>query len=583
MATRKIETELALSGEKEFNDQLKAANSNLKTLRSDMSVLTDEFKDNADSSEALQKKQAILKEQLAQQKEVVSALTARHKKAVEAYGENSAATDKYKQDLNAATIKLHSFERELQKNEQALSDSESAAEDAEKSVKDYGKAIEQAADEADKAEHSFEGVGSSIGAIGVAAGKGLLALGGLALGGFAVMGKAALDAAEAGNPAFKGLNKNIEGLKEASAGAQAAVGSVLLPMLNSLSTDGAKLLNDFSSEMEAAAGDTEKQGAIMGDYIAKGVGLIKERLPEMMELGGALISGLGAGLIDAAPDLVEAAFPLLDELIYGIEEAAPELGPIALNLVLQLVSNLMDHSPRLLVTGINLLTEMITGLAKAAPNLVPAALEVVSALVVALLSNAPQLITAGLQLMLGLLNGVLNGLPDFIHEIPFMIHVIVQAFKDALPEMLSVGKDLIRGLWQGATDMKEWLFNRVKSLGTDLVKHIKSVFGIHSPSKVMADEVGKPNAQGIGVGFVREMKKQQEIMADAIPTRFDTDNLLYIDDYRHVGGSHRIGRGKTSQGGTGSVINMYFQPKQLTEGDMRMACRIINEELGEAM
>ena len=38
MATRKIGAEIALGGEREFNDAMKAINSNLKTLRTDMAA-----------------------------------------------------------------------------------------------------------------------------------------------------------------------------------------------------------------------------------------------------------------------------------------------------------------------------------------------------------------------------------------------------------------------------------------------------------------------------------------------------------------------------------------------------------------
>ena len=583
MATRKIETELALTGEKQFNDQLKSANNNLKTLKSDMALLTDEFRDNADSSDALQKKQGILKAQLEQQEEVVAALTARHKQAVEAYGEDAAATDRYKRELNAATIKLHSFERALADNEDALEGSEDAAEDAEEAVEDYGRAVQKAADKADNAERSFEGVGAGIGAVTMAAGKGLLAMSGLALGGFAVMGKAALAAAEAGDPAFESLNTNVEGLKASAAKAQAAVGSILLPTLNSLSTDGAKLLEDFSAEMEAAGGDTEKQAAVMGDYIGKAVGLIKEQLPEMMELGGTLIGALGSAVIDAAPELLEAGLPLLDQLLTGIEDAAPALGPVALGLVFGLVSHLLEHAPDMLVAGIDLLTSLIMGIGEAAPNLVPTALDVIGQLVVALISNAPMLITAGIKLLFGLLQGLLEGVPQLLSNVPAMVQQIAGKFREALPEMTAIGQEAIKGLWQGMVDFKDWLWGKITGFGGEMMAHIKSVFGIHSPSKRMADEVGKPNAQGIGVGFVKEMENQKKLMAKAIPTRFGADNLIYMDDYRQVGGAHRIARGKSGTGGTGTVINMYFQPKQLTEGDMRMACRIINEELGEAM
>ena len=60
MATRKIGAEIALGGEREFNDAMKAINSNLKTLRTDMAATSAEFDGNADSIDAAEDREQIL-------------------------------------------------------------------------------------------------------------------------------------------------------------------------------------------------------------------------------------------------------------------------------------------------------------------------------------------------------------------------------------------------------------------------------------------------------------------------------------------------------------------------------------------
>ena len=47
---------------------------------------------------------------------------------------------------------------------------------------------------------------------------------------------------------------------------------------------------------------------------------------------------------------------------------------------------------------------------------------------------------------------------------------------------------------------------------------IKGFFGIHSPSRLMRDEVGKYLAMGIGVGFEDEMGAVSKQMQDAMPS-----------------------------------------------------------------
>lgn len=66
--------------------------------------------------------------------------------------------------------------------------------------------------------------------------------------------------------------------------------------------------------------------------------------------------------------------------------------------------------------------------------------------------------------------------------------------------------------------IKEWCGN--------ILNGIKGFFGIHSPSTIFRDEVGKFMAQGIGLGFENEMGNVTEQMQNAIPTEFDVNSTL---------------------------------------------------------
>ena len=80
---------------------------------------------------------------------------------------------------------------------------------------------------------------------------------------------------------------------------------------------------------------------------------------------------------------------------------------------------------------------------------------------------------------------------------------IINKFKELPSRMLSVGKDLIRGLWNGVKDMTSWITGKLDSFGDSVLNGIKNFFGIHSPSRVMA-EIGRFLAQGLGIGLEDE-------------------------------------------------------------------------------
>ena len=89
-----------------------------------------------------------------------------------------------------------------------------------------------------------------------------------------------------------------------------------------------------------------------------------------------------------------------------------------------------------------------------------------------------------------------------------------------------VGLNLVKGLWNGISNAKDWVLNKIKGFGQSVLNGLKSFFGIASPSKLMEKEVGKYLAEGIGVGFSREMQAVSSEMQDAIPTSFDTNVAL---------------------------------------------------------
>lgn len=147
MATRVISTKLSVEGEAEFKKQMGDVNSHLKTLKSEMSVVTAEFKGHANSLEALTAKDKILREQLEQQVEKMRALEEAVKEAAEAYGEQDKRTDGYKQSLNAAKTAVANLTQELKDNDKHLDEARKSADGCATSIDEFGKEVKQAEDD----------------------------------------------------------------------------------------------------------------------------------------------------------------------------------------------------------------------------------------------------------------------------------------------------------------------------------------------------------------------------------------------------------------------------------------------------
>lgn len=78
---------------------------------------------------------------------------------------------------------------------------------------------------------------------------------------------------------------------------------------------------------------------------------------------------------------------------------------------------------------------------------------------------------------------------------------IVSGLSGLAGRVMSVGSDIVHGIWSGISGAAGWLMNQISGFADNVVSGIKGFFGIHSPSTVMRDQVGKYLAEGVSVGW----------------------------------------------------------------------------------
>ena len=120
MATQPIKTRFELDGEKEYKAAVSEINASLRVLNSEMKLVSEQFKNNDKSVEALTASSDVLSRQILTQKEKVEALQATLKNSAERYGEADARTKRWQTSLNNAQAELVKMERELKANSDAI-------------------------------------------------------------------------------------------------------------------------------------------------------------------------------------------------------------------------------------------------------------------------------------------------------------------------------------------------------------------------------------------------------------------------------------------------------------------------------
>lgn len=168
MAVREIKTSIALDGEQAFKQALADASRNLRVMDADLKAAATEFKVTGDAQQYYTEKSRSLKEQIAQQEQVVDALVNAVRQSAAVYGNNSAKTDEWRIKLSNATAKLMTMKKGLQ-------DTDKQAEEFGRDSKRVGKQIEDGigdgAEEANKSvkdliESMQQDIGSIKGSVG---------------------------------------------------------------------------------------------------------------------------------------------------------------------------------------------------------------------------------------------------------------------------------------------------------------------------------------------------------------------------------------------------------------------------------
>jgi phage-related protein len=170
---------------------------------------------------------------------------------------------------------------------------------------------------------------------------------------------------------------------------------------------------------------------------------------------------------------------LLIAIVTGLSEAIPQLIDYIPTIIDTMITTLLDNLPLIIDCAIQLLVALINGLIQALPKLVAMTPKIIRTIVTTLIKNLPQLLKAGKTLLTSVIDGI----------------------KSILSNMGEVGKNIVEGLWNGIKNAKDWLLNKIKSFASTITDGIKSFFGIHSPSTVFRDEIGKNLMLGLANGI----------------------------------------------------------------------------------
>lgn len=230
---------------------------------------------------------------------------------------------------------------------------------------------------------------------------------------------------------------------------------------------------------------------------------ITAALPGLMGQGATLILGLMNAITANLPALISTGASIIATLVSSLAEQLPQLIPAAASMILTLVEAMISNLPQIISSGLDLMMGLAQGIANAIPQVTAKAPVIIGKLASTIITNLPKIIQTGIQILTQLAVGLVKGIPTLLGKIPSMISQIKNAFTSV--DWGSVGVNIIKGIASGLSSAAKSLADAAANAASNALDWVKSKLGIHSPSRVFRDQVGKMMALGMGIGFEKNI------------------------------------------------------------------------------
>ena len=244
-----------------------------------------------------------------------------------------------------------------------------------------------------------------------------------------------------------------------------------------------------------------------------------------------------------APQIIQTVMNLLLLLVNTIVTYTPIFTAKIAQLIISILNTITTYLPQIILAGTNLIVALLNGVAQALPRIITAAVSVIVSFINGIANNLGRIINAGINLLAKFIMGIVNAIPritsvaikavmKFVYGVGNALgqvlgsgHKLIDMFVKGIMDgfgksqssgkgnankvdsgirsvsLLDVGKFLIKGFINGMGSMGGSLWDAAVGIANKAKNAIKSALGIHSPSRVMKNEVGKWIPAGIAVGM----------------------------------------------------------------------------------
>ena len=313
------------------------------------------------------------------------------------------------------------------------------------------------------------------------------------------------------------------------------------------------------------------------DIVAGVADAITQLLPVLLSTGTDILLAVIDGIVQTLPLLIDAVPSIIDTVVTVLEASLPaiidaatvmfngiiEALPTIIQLLIKTLPGLVTAATTLLIKSLPLLIDaaeqMFQGIIDALPiitRLLVADLPtLVTAITTTLIANTPLILKASVIMLTGILTAIPKICLELIKKVPDIVKTVKQGIEDGFESMVEAGKGLVSGVWDGMSANTDWIKGKISDWVGDVTGFIKGLFGIHSPSTVMRDLIGKNLVAGIAEGITDNVNQVKDAMRELMEET--TGTALDMTDVKVHAASGMIPAQNTGAPAGGIIQNTY--------------------------
>lgn len=295
-------------------------------------------------------------------------------------------------------------------------------------------------------------------------------------------------------------------------------------------------------------------------------------LPTMLDTISQVLTDGVEYIIQNASMFLDSGMQLLGNIASGFMNNYPQIMQAVGNMLANVISLIGQNLPQFMQKGVEFIGQMAQGLINNLPTILSGIADVLARVIAAIASNLPKFLQKGIELIGKIAAGIIQAIPTVVGKIPQVISGIVNAFGKY--NWGSIGTNLIKGIAKGVMNAGGLIKDAALSAARKAFNAVKGFFGIASPSKLMANEVGKYIPAGIAMGIEKNTKPITDAMhdiTDMTETAFGMNSSAFGTGYNAYAPAYA--------GAAGTTINVYGAEGQSTREIAYQVADIINSDV----